>query len=271
MLAQHTPFLRRVLELLEVLVVPCGRCDRHARQQPATGGKPLAPFVVVLAITATDQITCKQRQPRIRCGLPALSYDPADMTEVLVLGITEIQHGQRLASTSSGTEVLPCTPGALPLHPVGIQRVGLQAIDQRTMMLAAAVFGLQQLAARSELSHLPHVRRVASHGDFQQRRLCQWRGAPRYRETAAGILCWRRDDTVREVTGRVVPAPRRHLRIGLGSWSGPHRSSCAHQRCADQRQQRQPLATTSPRHHWPQSCGSDNALAMSRQSNATTP
>ena len=269
--AQHPAFLRGVLELLEVLVIARRRRDHERGGQRAAGFEPLAPLVVVLAIATADQIAGEQRQACIRRMPLRLAQHPGDVADVLVLGVAQVQQGQRRAGRRGGAGVVPRTPGAAALHAPGVQGVRLQSIDLDAVVGSGAIFGFQQARARAQLPRRAHVRGVTGDHDFQQRRLHRHGGAPGHGQAGGRILRRRHHDPVGEYGRRVARHPGRHPGIGFGP--GRRRLGSGLRRAAAQAQQHQQQrgdgegAAGHQRGH----AGSSSAVAMSRQSNAATP
>ena len=133
--AQHAALLRGVLEFLEVLVVADGRRHQGLLRQPTGRSEPLTPLAVIGTITSTDQIASEQAHARLGCSLLRGTHHPADVADVLVLGITEVQQGQRLVGGGQRTQLVPCAPAAIALHAVDVQGIRLQAIDICSMVV----------------------------------------------------------------------------------------------------------------------------------------
>ncbi|KAG1296900.1 hypothetical protein G6F64_013127 [Rhizopus arrhizus] len=185
------------------------------------------------------------------------------MAHVLVLGVTEVQQGQRLGGGRQRAQLVPRAPAAIALHAVDVLGIRLQAADVGTMVMRQPVFGLQCARRRTHLTDALDGRRICSQRDLQQWRLHAAIGTPGHGESGAGISRRRGDDAVRHRRRCVVAAARRHLGIRLG-------------RRERQRRQRQHQAQRQAMHHVtpahaPHSSGSASCLAMLSQSNATTP
>ncbi len=264
MTAENARCLRRVLAFFVILVIARRRRHCSAFQQPAPGLEPLGPFVVVLAVLAADQVASEQGQPRVRCRAPGLTDHPRDQTEVLVLGIAEIQQGQRRGGCGSRAEVIPRAPGSLPLHAVRVHRVRLQPIDIGAMVMRAAVFAGERQRARPDASWQPYIRRIAGDHQFQPGSVNAGIGAPGHRKPGGRVLGGGGNDAVREAVGNIMHGTRRHLRIGFGSAVGRRRVNA---RGCDRCQQR--VDRCAPGHHGVHSFRR-NVRAISRQSNAAT-
>ena len=200
-----------------------------------------------------------------------LAQHPGDVADVLVLGVAQVQQGQRRAGRRGGAGVVPRTPGSAALHAPGIQSVRLQSIDLDAVVGSGAIFGFQQARTRAQLPRRAHVRRITCNHDLQQRRFHRHGGAPGHSQAGGCILRRRHHDTVGEYGRRVARHPGRHPGIGFGPGrrclgSGLRRAATQAAQRQQQRSGRE-CAAGHQRGH----AGSSSAVAMSRQSNAATP
>jgi hypothetical protein len=159
---------------VEVLVVARSRDDRNGAVHPGRSGEPLTPFRIVFR--AIDEVARMKREGRAWRLAKCFPEHARPVGADVVLGIAEIDKGERRRLGPRGAEVKPFAPiHAIP-HPVGVQGVGGQltevdrVIVNRTELRLMPdgrgyVFGgggLRLFAGEAKLGQTPgHVRRRA--------------------------------------------------------------------------------------------------------------
>jgi hypothetical protein len=158
------------LGALDVFVVAGdGNGGNHAVQE-APRFEPLAPLVVVVTLAQVHQVAGMQQQRGARLLADARPDHPREVGPDGVLGIAEIEEREWPETGRRGAKLQPFAPGILAAHAVGVERVGLEALEAHRVMVRQAIGGDERPGRAGDGgSREMQPRRVAGHGDLRDR------------------------------------------------------------------------------------------------------
>ena len=108
----------------KVLVIARSRDPWNHGVNPVSSFEPLRPIPVEVGVV--DEIAGVNHEAGMGCIRKGRSNRPRPHGQQVVLGIAEVDEGERLRSAAGGAEVEPFAPNVVGTHPVGVERARLK-------------------------------------------------------------------------------------------------------------------------------------------------